>query len=320
MTTQKTRHNAFTLMELLIVITIIAILASVMVSKFSQAQENGWATQCKGNLRALFLAAQGYQTDHNGNYPHAGPWEAMGSGWSLEAEAWVNWTTADGRASSNVWTQLQWPCTDPHARQQLGGPYAPACCVWWWGDFGRVSIQTGTLWDYADNSLKIYCCPKFKNLAQGIHADVVRSYAMNSVFGCETKNITASLSYADQITHGLHQTISFRDPNNTNPEPSRTLMFADMQPQATALGSGTPVCTTFAGNGNDPDGNDGVLDATTPPNETQTPYESVGFIHRMGGMNIGHAVFMDGHIESLSLPQPDGTTKNRTQAACFGQY
>jgi len=76
-TKQINRHNAFTLMEMLIVITIISLLASIMAVKYTQIQENGWATACKGNLRALFMATQASAHDQSaanasgntGHYP-----------------------------------------------------------------------------------------------------------------------------------------------------------------------------------------------------------------------------------------------------------
>lgn len=59
------RLQAFTLIELLIVVAIIGILASVLGSRYVQALERADIAACQQNLRAVHTALLGYRLDYN---------------------------------------------------------------------------------------------------------------------------------------------------------------------------------------------------------------------------------------------------------------
>ncbi len=62
------RPSAFTLIELLIVVAIIAILAAIAVPNFLEAQTRARVSRTENDLRSIALAAESYYIDNNG-YP-----------------------------------------------------------------------------------------------------------------------------------------------------------------------------------------------------------------------------------------------------------
>jgi len=72
------RRSAFTLIELLIVVAIIAILAAIAVPNFLEAQTRSKVSRAKADLRSMATALEAYAVDNN-NYPYitdgaAGEW------------------------------------------------------------------------------------------------------------------------------------------------------------------------------------------------------------------------------------------------------
>lgn len=63
------RIRAFTLIELLIVVAIIAILAAIAVPNFLEAQVRAKVTRAKADMRTLATALESYAVDNNNKYP-----------------------------------------------------------------------------------------------------------------------------------------------------------------------------------------------------------------------------------------------------------
>ena len=74
-------NKRFTLIELLIVITIIAILASLLLPALQHARDLAKGTTCINNLRQISLSYFAYTTDNKYCPTMLTPWEG-GTGWN----------------------------------------------------------------------------------------------------------------------------------------------------------------------------------------------------------------------------------------------
>ncbi len=62
-------RSAFSLVELLVVVSIIAMLSAILLPAISRVKQGARTVQCLGNLRQIGCGLQGYATDHQGFYP-----------------------------------------------------------------------------------------------------------------------------------------------------------------------------------------------------------------------------------------------------------
>jgi len=67
----RTRMRAFSLVEMLVVVAVVATMTAVLTPSLSRARRQGRGVVCRGNLRQLALAAQVYVEDNGGSYPKA---------------------------------------------------------------------------------------------------------------------------------------------------------------------------------------------------------------------------------------------------------
>ncbi len=76
---RQTCIRAFTLVELLVVILIIAVLAALMLPAFARAKEAGYRTRCLSNLRQLGVSMLSCAMDNDHKYPSnkggSWPWD-----------------------------------------------------------------------------------------------------------------------------------------------------------------------------------------------------------------------------------------------------
>ncbi|MEN6624991.1 MAG: prepilin-type N-terminal cleavage/methylation domain-containing protein [Candidatus Sumerlaeia bacterium] len=109
-------NRAFTLIELLIVVAIIAILAAIAVPNFIEAQTRARVSRAASDLRALATALESYQVDNN-DYPYISDDDA--GEWVMPLGA-PNLRMSPGGLTSPV-AYLNGPLYDPFVMDQHAG-------------------------------------------------------------------------------------------------------------------------------------------------------------------------------------------------------
>jgi prepilin-type N-terminal cleavage/methylation domain-containing protein len=142
---------AFTLIEILIVIAIIAILAALLLPALSTAKAKGLRISCMNNLRQLGVGCQVYAADNDGRLVENWPYALQPN---LETNCWMH---GNMRRASDATNQ--------------------------------GLLRTGKLFPYANNP-NSYHCPADRSTGDGVvnasggsSAPRGRSYSMNSWIG-----------------------------------------------------------------------------------------------------------------------------------------
>ena len=258
--------KAFTLVELLVVISIIALLISIMVPTLSMAQELARMVACSANLRELSLVMQYYAMDYEGRFCDVEKWVGV-----------VRPLPGTGKEYVNSKTKHLW---------------------WWPIEYARWG---GKLTPYIDRDATLVC-PTFHrlirwgrreyvgvlgmDLSSKVHAlnpsgDPTRSYSMNVNIGAYRESFAeAQDSQAIRLIEKI-------------PTPSRVVLFGEENPWPYP-----GYCKNAF--------NDGQLcgDRVNPPAEFPTD-DAFGTFHLTPPAGWKHGVsqasFLDGHVEKVEI-------------------
>lgn len=143
---RHSRHNGFTLIEILVVIAIIALLAAILFPVFSRAREGARTKVCLSNMQQLGLGFQQYLNDSGNRYPGGGQYQA----WGGLGQA-VGTKLPDG-VSSGHWVKGT-NDTDGGSDGKLAAnssPFAPTN--------KKADVENGAIFPYV-KSKQIYICP-----------------------------------------------------------------------------------------------------------------------------------------------------------------
>ena len=290
------KTNGFTLVELLVVISILAILAAALTTQVTKARSMGQAMRCKANLHNLAQAALNYAVDHE-QLPFAGSYERSwpvmdGSGKYVvmyhESKGWVAWTG-----------QGRWP-----SRDMQNGQMKKAC---YYGDTAYLSITNGVLWGYTGKDLGAYTCDVHTRVAKraGLRK-VLRSYVMNGYFGFDHKPSPKPTSMpAEREIH--------LDSVSAKGNAGNLLLFAELPAFKGSTHAENVSTDEYKA------GTDGVLE-TDISGYACTQTETLGFNHQVAKRYVAHTAFADGHVDVLIEPRgaTDTDLKEVAKQLCNG--
>jgi len=189
MSAQCVNIKGLTLLELLVVISVIGLLAALLLPAINAAKTKAIGVSCLGNLKQLQSCWQMYADDNNGFLPPNRS-QRGDDGWRSTPDSWI------------------------------GNSSAPL-------DANFVNIQQGLLFKYDLNkSVALYHCPADKSRVMNCNMLRTRSYSMSGCLGGRTNEVQKSVDRLNAIPAPLKLFV-FIDENEDSIDDGHFLTWPD---------------------------------------------------------------------------------------------
>ena len=288
------RKKGFTLLELMVVVAIIAVIASVMMGGFFGASESANQAKCLVNMKNLFSLVNA-KAMASGYYPPAQSYEYvdLSSGKEVyrQHRGWIGWNApetaydqedsagqyADSSRASSSW------------RVSLAGDETAT----------YTAITNSSIWKTSGGNVSSYVCPSHKKQAASAGYSPAWSYVMNSAFRYDS----SGSNKPDSKWLKQYGSIS---------SPHKLLMFAEVPFIDTGRQKAIKASSSSS---------DSALDSVLQYDDKvwNGKEENIAFNHAVDGKTMtAHICFADGHTEKIVYPSQDSNLKDLTKWLCSG--
>lgn len=123
------KRGAFTLVELLVVIGIIALLISILMPALNRARRQAVRTQCLANLKQIINATFNYATDNKGWFPARPGYKSnyvTTTGWDFIPQATQKTIPSGNPGAGQVWWDLNESFIKPYLKLRDRVMFCPA--------------------------------------------------------------------------------------------------------------------------------------------------------------------------------------------------